>query len=323
MSKTSQLSQRFRHAIEQGHLRPGDRMPSLRKLCLDHKVSITTAQRAYAELEKQGLIESLPRSGFRVLGLSSLSLRQAPPLPDHPGEFRAEHLTMALPMPWAPFMNPVLINTTPLTRALTRALSDYRYALSSTDSEGYEGLRRELALRYLAQGVELDGEEMLITCGGMEALNLAIRAVARLSGSDCMLVITPAFPPIFEQLEQLALRPVGFNCPPGQPLDLERLEALLIQHQPAAIIAMPNFQHPTGQVMSDSQKPRCWRWRNATACPSSRTTPTASCTSAKARHCRSRLSISAAACCTAPRSANRWRRATASAGSPPGASATA
>ncbi|UJB31555.1 GntR family transcriptional regulator [Chromobacterium sp. Beijing] len=60
MSKTSQLSQRFRHAIEQGHLRPGDRMPSLRKLCLDHKVSITTAQRAYAELEKQGLIESLP-----------------------------------------------------------------------------------------------------------------------------------------------------------------------------------------------------------------------------------------------------------------------
>lgn len=100
MSKTSQLSQRFRHAIEQGHLRPGDRMPSLRKLCLDHKVSITTAQRAYAELEKQGLIESLPRSGFRVLGLSSLSLRQAPPLPDHPGEFRAEHLTMALPMPW-------------------------------------------------------------------------------------------------------------------------------------------------------------------------------------------------------------------------------
>ena len=27
MSKTSQLSQRFRHAIEQGHLRPGDRMP--------------------------------------------------------------------------------------------------------------------------------------------------------------------------------------------------------------------------------------------------------------------------------------------------------
>ncbi|KMN35505.1 MULTISPECIES: PLP-dependent aminotransferase family protein [Chromobacterium] len=255
MSKTSQLSQRFRHAIEQGHLRPGDRMPSLRKLCLDHKVSITTAQRAYAELEKQGLIESLPRSGFRVLGLSSLSLRQAPPLPDHPGEFRAEHLTMALPMPWGcPFMNPVLINTTPLTRALTRALSDYRYALSSTDSEGYEGLRRELALRYLAQGVELDGEEMLITCGGMEALNLAIRAVARLSGSDCMLVITPAFPPIFEQLEQLALRPVGFNCPPGQPLDLERLEALLIQHQPAAIIAMPNFQHPTGQVMSDSQK---------------------------------------------------------------------
>ncbi|RBH33389.1 PLP-dependent aminotransferase family protein, partial [Pseudomonas sp. MWU13-2860] len=92
MSKTSQLSQRFRHAIEQGHLRPGDRMPSLRKLCLDHKVSITTAQRAYAELEKQGLIESLPRSGSRLPALSSLSLRHAPPLPDHPGQFPPQPL---------------------------------------------------------------------------------------------------------------------------------------------------------------------------------------------------------------------------------------
>jgi hypothetical protein len=48
-----------------------------------------------------------------------------------------EHLTTALPMPWGcPFINPALINTTPMNRALGRALQDYRAALSSTPLEG-------------------------------------------------------------------------------------------------------------------------------------------------------------------------------------------
>ena len=254
MNKTGQLSQRFRHAIEQGHLRAGDRMPSLRKVCQDHKISITTAQRAYAELEKLGLIESLPRSGFRVLARSS-ALPSNLPLNSDGSGIRIEHLTSALPMPWGcPYMNPALINTTPLNRALTRALRDYRYALSGNASTGYEGLRRELTLRYLAQGVELDGDELLVTCGGMEALSLAIRAVTKLSGSQAMLVLTPAFPALFDQLDQLGITVHTLATPPGQPLDLERLEQLILQHQPAGILAMANFQHPTGLTMSDNDK---------------------------------------------------------------------
>nr|WP_199065788.1 PLP-dependent aminotransferase family protein [Chromobacterium sp. ASV5] len=253
MSKTGQLSQRFRHAIEQGQLRPGDRMPSLRKVCLDHKISITTAQRAYAELEKLGLIESMPRSGFRVLERPATERAWRPPPTGD--DLRVEQLTSALPMPWGcPYMNPALVNTTPLSKALTRALRDYRHALSGNDNLGYEGLRRELALRYLAQGVALDGDELLITCGGMEALTLAIRAVARLEGRDAMLVLTPAFPALFDQLEHLGLRCATLAIPPGQTLDLARLEQLIVEQQPAAIIAMPNFQHPTGLCLSDDDK---------------------------------------------------------------------
>ncbi|POB00356.1 PLP-dependent aminotransferase family protein [Chromobacterium sinusclupearum] len=252
MNKTGQLSQRFRHAIEQGHLRAGDRMPSLRKVCQDHKISITTAQRAYAELERLGLIASLPRSGFRVLARAAPSRLT---MDGDGSDVRIEHLTAALPMPWGcPYINPALINTTPLNRALARALGDYRYALTGQTSTGYEGLRRELALRYLAQGVELDGEELLVTCGAMEALNLAIRAVARLAGNAAMLVLTPAFPALFDLLEQLGIAAHTLATPPGQALDLERLDQLIVQHRPAAILAMANFQHPTGLTMSDADK---------------------------------------------------------------------
>ena len=81
MSKTLQLAQLFRHAIEQGQLRAGDRLPSLRRLCQDHGVSLTTAQRAYAELERQGLLQALPRSGFRVC-TPPAALRPAEPASD-------------------------------------------------------------------------------------------------------------------------------------------------------------------------------------------------------------------------------------------------
>ncbi|RMD00989.1 PLP-dependent aminotransferase family protein [Aquitalea palustris] len=252
MSKTLQLAQLFRHAIEQGQLRAGDRLPSLRRLCQDHGVSLTTAQRAYAELERQGLLQALPRSGFRVC-TPAAALRPAEPASD--GVLRMEHLTTALPMPWGcPFINPALINTTQMNRALSRALQDYRAALSSTPIEGFEGLRRELGLHYLSQGITLAGDELLITCGGMEALTLAMRAAVSASGSHSMVVVTPAFPAALEQLRHLGISMLPLALSEQGCLDLEALDKLLQQQRPAGIVLMANFQHPTGLLLPETQK---------------------------------------------------------------------
>lgn len=252
MSKTQHLAQLFRQAIEQGQLHAGDRMPSLRRLCQDHGVSLTTAQRAYAELERQGLLQALPRSGFRVC---------PQPLPARstaaePGQsLRMEHLTTALPMPWGcPFINPALINTTQMNRALSRALQDYRSALSSTPVEGFDGLRRELGLHYLSQGIALAGDELLITCGGMEALTLAMRAAVSASGSHSMVVVTPAFPAALDQLHHLGITILPAALSEDGCLDLAALDLTLQQQRPAGIVLMANFQHPTGLLMPEAQK---------------------------------------------------------------------
>src|SRR5258706_9408584 len=47
-------------------MRPGDRIPSVRRACAQHGVSLTTAVQAYLELENRGLIEARPKSGFFV-----------------------------------------------------------------------------------------------------------------------------------------------------------------------------------------------------------------------------------------------------------------
>src|ERR1051325_2318640 len=52
--------------IERGTLRPGDRVPSVRKLSEQHDVSVATVLQAYMLLEDKGLIEAQPQAGYSV-----------------------------------------------------------------------------------------------------------------------------------------------------------------------------------------------------------------------------------------------------------------
>lgn len=54
--------------LESGTLKPGDRLPSLRRMSERIGVSIPTVRQAYLELERQRRIESRPQSGYYVRG---------------------------------------------------------------------------------------------------------------------------------------------------------------------------------------------------------------------------------------------------------------
>ena len=61
-----QVANKIEKLIRAGTMRPGERVPSLRRACRQHGVSRTTAVEAYRLLEDRGLIEARPRSGFFV-----------------------------------------------------------------------------------------------------------------------------------------------------------------------------------------------------------------------------------------------------------------
>ena len=52
--------------ISAGTLRPGERVPSVRRLSTQRRVSIATVLRAYEVLENRGLIEARPNAGYYV-----------------------------------------------------------------------------------------------------------------------------------------------------------------------------------------------------------------------------------------------------------------
>jgi GntR family transcriptional regulator len=59
-----QIADQIRHAAASGRLRPGEPLPSLRPLAEELRINRNTIAKAYAELETQGLIETIPGKGY-------------------------------------------------------------------------------------------------------------------------------------------------------------------------------------------------------------------------------------------------------------------
>ena len=60
------IAETFTRQVSTGVLRPGDRVPSLRRLSREQGVSLSTALQAYVWLENRGYLEARPQSGFYI-----------------------------------------------------------------------------------------------------------------------------------------------------------------------------------------------------------------------------------------------------------------
>ena len=71
-----QIINQIRDAVVSGELREGEGMPSIRALARDLQVSVITTKRAYEELEKEGVLASVPGRGFYVCKQNNDMLRE-------------------------------------------------------------------------------------------------------------------------------------------------------------------------------------------------------------------------------------------------------
>src|SRR5690606_18665736 len=109
-----------------------------------------------------------------------------------------------------------------------------------------------LRRRYALQGVPLAGDELVVTNGAMEALNLCLQAVTR--PGDIVVVESPTFYASLQALERLGLRAVEVATDPQEGVVLDDLARLLTQHRVAACWFMPNLQNPLGALMPAARK---------------------------------------------------------------------
>lgn len=71
-----QIADQLRAAVLAGELTPGEQLPSIRSLATSLRISAITIKRAYAELETQGILETVPGKGCFVAGIDPGLLRE-------------------------------------------------------------------------------------------------------------------------------------------------------------------------------------------------------------------------------------------------------
>ncbi|MFZ2990592.1 PLP-dependent aminotransferase family protein [Ideonella sp.] len=259
-----QLADDMAQAIRDGLLQVGERLPSVRVTCRRRGISPSTVFQAYGLLETQGLIEARPRSGYYVRARKrpARALLQAAPPQIEATSVAVSALAFELlestrnsgivPLGSA-FPAAHLFPFQTLARCGARAMR--RVTPEQTTNAltaGDPGLRQALRRRYALQGVPLSSDELVVTNGAMEALNLCLQAVTK--PGDLVVVESPTFYASLQALERLNLRAVEVATDPRDGVDLSALAELLKRQTVAACWFMPTLQNPLGALMSAARK---------------------------------------------------------------------
>lgn len=262
-----QLADSFAEAIHKGTLKPGKRLPAIRRVAQSHQVSVNTVLNAWQLLENRGLIEARPQSGYYVRGVLPVVTRHAQHsvrvVRDPSNEkldlidkvFAAQNhpdytnISLACPQDSDLFPSARLARiTASLLRRDPHLIG--RYALPP----GSERLREEIARRALHAGQSLTSDDITLTHGCMEALQLALRAVTK--PGDCVGLESPTYFFLFPLLASLGLKALEIPTDPQRGLSLDALEMLLQENRLQALVAMPSAQNPLGFCMSLPDKKR-------------------------------------------------------------------
>ncbi len=272
-----QLRDRLERMIETGGLRSGERLLPTRGLALELGVNRATVEAAYAELESKGLIAGhVGRGTFVAPRATARALTPPPAMETDDGEF-----------PWQGFFSDTVPPDDPLDalvrstaepgvisfaaahppsgvvpagefrRACDRVLRAHsNVALKPGPTGGYPPLQEMLAARLRRQGIAAEPEEITITNGCQQSLDLLAKAF--LSPGQAVVIENPVYPGALLPFRQAGARvlalPVG-----ADGADLAALENTLEGQRVRLILVTPNFQNPTGASMSLENRRRLLR----------------------------------------------------------------
>lgn len=263
------LAGRISGAVLDGRIGVGVGLPSERALAEALRVSRTTVAAAYALLRSEGWLVSRRGSGSRVriprsrpstpVGAGAIFGLRTTAGPDGPDLI---DLTVAsLPAPAEPLTAAVQNAATELTSHLT--------------SDGYlpfglPALRSIIARRYTANGLPTTPDQVLITNGAQHSFTLALAELS--APGDRVLVESPTYPvaldairagrriatpvPIVAAEHAESAGDAGVGGATWEAWDLELLDTTFRQSGPRLAYLMPDFQNPTGAVMSAAARER-------------------------------------------------------------------
>src|SRR5574341_1085237 len=267
----AQIATQVREMISRGALKLSDRLPANRELAESLGVNRSTVTTAYDELTADGLINSQVGRGTFVSAVPAAKPALADervlasPMPWSallPGERRnqwmgghdsgqsgKEMISLAYALPAAE-----LFPLDDFRRSVDRVLrKEGRALLQLGASNGYSPLQQYLAAQMALSGIHVGPDEILITNGCQQSLDLIHRILVR--PGDEVAIENPTYPGAISVFCGSQTKYVTIPVA-ERGLDLDVLEDILAQRRPRLIYTVPSFHNPTGVTMDLASRRR-------------------------------------------------------------------
>jgi 2-aminoadipate transaminase len=243
-----QLADAITGVISRGSIKPGERLPATRELAGQLGLNRTTVSAAYTVLEESGLIQGHVGRG------SFVTKRDNPAIPATPDW---DAILPPIEAGFGPAIHEADISFAnsrpagdgfPLAqfRRLSKQVIDSPEAaeiLQLGSPHGYGPLRRYLLEQAAAAGIARPGDDLIITNGCQQGLDLVARLFAR--GRESVVIEDPVYHGVVRVFSRAGANIISTDL--GEAgVEVDRLEDLVLQHRPRLLVLTPSFQNPTG-----------------------------------------------------------------------------
>jgi len=250
--------------VDQKILQEGDPLPSSRKLAATLGLDRTTVYRSYLELAALGYVDSRPGAYTRVRKRAKVvsdefSYRKGIidwGIYSNPESKRLYEFFLNFHPEKAAQLPVDLINLSPLDLdPRTFPVDDFRRSLNQVLVNvgpqilcygSYQGeilLRQDIAQRLQIHGISITPDEILITNGAQQAIELIFKLLAK--PGEYVAIESPTYANVIPLIRHhgLNILEVPVN---DRGMDLTQLEQKIAKKKPILVYTIPNFQNPTG-----------------------------------------------------------------------------
>jgi DNA-binding transcriptional MocR family regulator len=264
--KYVEVADRIGTLLENGVLKVGDKLLSVRALSKEQGISLSTAFQAYYFLESKGLVEARPQSGYYVKftpkHFPKLPTITEPPedaMPVSVDDMIATVYKELRSKPILSFTTAVpsikLLPVAKLNKAVVHVMRNSpSHCLNYDEAQGNIQLRKQIARQAFNWGGTFKEDEIIVTAGCIEAITFCLRAVTE--PGDAVAIESPTFYNFFQIMESLGLKVVEIPTNPTTGVDLDYLDDAIKRFDIKACLFVPNFNNPMGSCMPEENKKR-------------------------------------------------------------------
>ncbi|MBI3233599.1 MAG: PLP-dependent aminotransferase family protein [Bacteroidetes bacterium] len=257
-----QIANSIEHQIKSDVLKIGDKLPSIRTVCSERGVSISTVSQAYFELESRGFIESRPQSGYYV-SYAHKNFRNLPSVsqPIMAKKFDKVEDIMSIVIQnfenaqiylSSASLSPELVPIAKLNKSLvtaTRTLKDSGVGYSKI---GSIKLKTQIAKRSLSWGGKLQADDIITTGGSIDAISFCLLSLTK--RGDTIVVESPVYFGILRLAQSLGLHVIELPTHPVSGIEVDALKKVIEKKKIKLCILITNFSNPMGSCMPDENK---------------------------------------------------------------------